>query len=118
VASWKYEALAAGVCRDVDHDEAEILLLRVKRLEGNLRERQGLYVDDNGVSPIEGVDPAWLAKQLEKDAAEEAKRERQRVKEEGGRWDAVGLKHELSGVDVEEKPERNDDVESEEEVAA
>jgi len=118
-ASWKLQAITNGVCRDVDHDEAEILLLRVKRLEGDLRERQGLSVEDNGNSPIEGIDPAWLAKQLERDADEKDRQERQQIKEEG-RWDAAGLRHEVSGIDVEEKPEHvSDDVESEEtEIAA
>lgn len=90
-ASWKLQALANGVCRDVDHDEAEILLLRVRRLEGDLRERQGLPLDHNESSPLEGLDPAWLAKQLERDAEKKAAEERQRIKEEGGRWDNVDL---------------------------
>jgi len=114
-ASWKLQAITNGVCSDVDHDPAEILLLRVKRLEGDLREKRGLSVEDNGTSPIEGIDPAWLAKQLERDAEEKDRQERQQTKEEGGRWDVAGLRAEVSGVDVEEKPEPvNDDVESEE----
>lgn len=119
-ASWKLQAITNGVCSDVDHDPAEILLLRVKRLEGDLREKRGLSVEDNGTSPIEGIDPVWLAKQLERDAEERDRQERQQTKEEGGRWDVAGLKAEVSGVDVEEKPEpANDDVESEEtEIAA
>ena len=76
-ASWKLQAITNGVCSDVDHDPAEILLLRVKRLEGDLRERRGLSVEDNGTSPLDGIDPAWLAKQLEYDAAEKAEQERQ-----------------------------------------
>jgi hypothetical protein len=90
-ASWKLQAIASGFCRDVDHDEAEILLLRVKRLEADLREREGVSVEDNGMSPLEGIDPVWLAKELERDAAAKQTTEHQRVKEEGGRWDAVDL---------------------------
>jgi len=90
-ASWKLQAITSGFCRDVDHDDAEILLLRLKRLEGDLRERQGLAVDDNGTSPLEGIDPVWLAKQLERDAEQKSRRERQRIKEEGGSWDNVDL---------------------------
>ena len=90
-ASWKLQAIASGFCRDVDHDEAEILLLRVKRLEADLRQREGVSVEDNGISPLEGIDPVWLAKQLERDAAEKRTTEHQRVKEEGGTWEAVDL---------------------------
>lgn len=90
-ASWKYQAIASGFCRDVDHDEAEILLLRVKRLEADLRERQGQFAEEDSNSPLEGVDPVWLAKQLERDAEQRSQRERQRIREEGGSWEAVDL---------------------------
>ncbi len=90
-ASWKLQAITSGFCRDVDHDEAEILLLRVKRLEADLRERKGLSIEDNGQSPLEDIDPAWLAKQLERDAEEKSRIERQRIKEEGGSWERVDL---------------------------
>jgi hypothetical protein len=90
-ASWKLQALSNGTCRDVDHDEAEILLLRVRRLEGDLRERQGLPVDYGDSSPLDGMDPAWVAKELERDAEKKAAEEKQRVKEEGGKWNRVDL---------------------------
>jgi hypothetical protein len=90
-ASWKLQAIASGFCRDVDHDEAEILLLRVKRLEADLRERRGQYAEEDSNSPLEGVDPIWLAKELERDAEEKAAEERQQMKEEGGSFDAVDL---------------------------
>ncbi len=115
-ASWKLQVIANGVCRDVDHDEAEILLLRVKRLEGDLRERQGLPVDHGDSSPLDGVDPVWLAKQLEADAEEKAAKERQRIKEEGGRWHNVDLESGSEVVaDLEEpKPAANDSEDAEE----
>jgi hypothetical protein len=90
-ASWKYQSLAAGFCRDVNHDEAEILLLRVKRLEADLRERRGQYPEEDSNSPLDGMDPVWLAKQLARDARKKKQDERQRVKEEGGRWDNVDI---------------------------
>ena len=90
-ASWKYQALANGFCRDIDHDEAAILLLRVKRLEADLRERKGQYAEEDSNSPLEGIDPIWLAKQLERDSEEQSRRERQRIHEEGGTWEHVDL---------------------------
>jgi hypothetical protein len=90
-ASWKYQAIASGFCGDVDHDEAEILLLRVKRLEADLRERKGQYPEEDSNSPLDGMDPVWLAKQLARDARKKKQDERQRVKEEGGRWDNVDI---------------------------
>jgi hypothetical protein len=90
-ASWKLQAITSGFCRDVDHDEAEILLLRVKRLEADLRERKGQYAEEDSNSPLEGIDPVWLAKQLERDAEQKARIERQRIRDEGGTWERVDL---------------------------
>jgi hypothetical protein len=99
-ASWKLQAITNGFCRDVDHDEAEILLLRVKRLEADLRERKGQYAEEDSNSPLEGIDPVWLAKQLEKDAEEKSRRERQRVHEEGGLWERIDLE---AGTEIPEE---------------
>ena len=112
-AGWKLEAMCSGACLDVDHDAAEIRLLRVKRLEGELLERQGLSIGDNGESPIEGIDPVWLAKELELEAAEKSEHERQRIREEGGAWHGVDLEvgAEISAADLleeEEDRETND----------
>jgi len=90
-ASWKLQAIASGFCRDVDHDEAEILLLRVKRLEADLRERKGQFAEEDSNSPLEGLDPVWLARQLERDAEQKSRIERQQMKEEGGSWESVDL---------------------------
>jgi hypothetical protein len=109
-ASWKLQALTSGFCRDVDHDEAEILLLRVKRLEADLRERKGQFAEEDSNSPLEGVDPVWLAKQLERDTEEKSRTERQRDKEEGGSWHAVDLEAGTEVAADEEETEAADDL--------
>lgn len=101
-AGWKLQALCSGVCRDVDHDDAEILLLRVKRLEAEMRVQQGMELEEDVEDMLPGVDKVWLAKELERDAKEKAKKERERIKAEGGLWHGADLEAgvELSVEDV------------------
>jgi len=77
-------------------------LLRVKRLEAEIRQQQGMELDEDTEDMLPGVDKVWLAKELERDAKEKAQRERERMKEEGGAWHGVDLEAgvELSAEDV------------------
>jgi len=114
-STWKLDAICSGVCKDVDHDRVEIKLLRVVRLDGDLKERAGVFADAPQTFLPE-IKPAKLGQLLEADAKEERERERQRIKDEGGVWTNVDLE---SGTEVvadleEAKPARNDSEDTEE----
>ena len=81
-ANWKLGAILNGACLDVDHDEAEIRLVRVANKEGKDRMRAG-YPPDYPIDLTEpGVSRTDLARQLEKEAMDK----QQKLKAEGGRW--------------------------------
>jgi hypothetical protein len=82
VALRKLNAIQSGVCKDVDHDRAAIRLLRVKRLNGKMREHAGLSVEQDH-DMLGDINMADLARKLEAEASEKAQQERQRRLDEG-----------------------------------
>jgi hypothetical protein len=76
----KLRAIRAGVCVDVDHDKAEIRLLRAVRFLGEQSEKVGSPLE--GVSMRDALNLPALAAELEKASKEEA----ETIKAEGGAW--------------------------------
>jgi hypothetical protein len=105
VALRKLRNIQSGVCKDVDHDRAAIRLLRVKRLNGKMREQAGLSLelDENMLGDI---NLPSLARQLETEAAEKAEAQRQQ-KADGGSWRKVDIE---AAAEVEDEPIREPEV--------
>jgi hypothetical protein len=70
-ARWKLGAIHAGVCQDIDHDPAEIRLLKLVRR--STTSNGGEFDLDDAMQLM--------------DESDSEKEERERIQEEGGKWD-------------------------------